>query len=303
MEVSSEAYLTNRIGDLPFTVSIFTNITKEHLDKHKTFANYLECKLKLFRNSRIAILPRDSKYYYRFKDNANISYSYGFKKGSTLQILNYKLYFDKTILTFKYQTKKYKITIPLLGKFNVYNIAAAILTLLSLGYDMNFIQKRLKYLTKVSGRMEIVYNKNFLIVLDYAHTTNATYNVLKFFSKFKKNIITVVGCAGGRYKEKRKEIGKIVLKYSKLVIFTSDDPRFEDPNQIINEMLETKTKKNYVKIIDREEAIRYAISKTKKDGVVLILGKGRDNYMLVEDKKIPYSDYDTVLKILKENNL
>lgn len=301
MEVSSEAYLTKRIGSLPFDIAIFTNITKEHLDKHKTFANYLNCKLQLIKNSKIAILNKDSKYYYYFKDNVNCSYSYGFKKGSDLRILYYKLYFDKTFICFKYKNKKYKLVYPLLGKFNVYNTSAAILTMLTLGFSMEEIFLRFKNLKQVPGRMEIIKNKNYFTVLDYAHTTNATYNVLKFFKKFNKNIITVVGCAGERYKEKRKEIGNLVLKYSKFVIFTSDDPRYEDPLDIIAEMIGKSKKTNYISILDRKKALEVAFLISEVNDLLLILGKGRDNYMLIKDKKIKYSDYDEIIALLKEN--
>lgn len=300
MEVSSEAYLTKRIGKLPFDIAIFTNITKDHLDKHKTFSNYLECKLQLFKNSKISILNRDSKYYYKFKDNSRISYSYGFKRGSDLRILYYKLFIDKSLICFKYQGRIYKLYYNLLGKFNVYNVASIILTMIKLGYKIDEIFERFSYIKPVSGRMEIFKINNKTIVLDYAHTTNATLNVLKFFYKFNKNIITVVGCAGNRYKDKRKEIGFIVLKYSKLVIFTMDDPRNENPNNIIDEMTCNYKRDNYLKIIDREKAIKYAIENSNKFDLILILGKGRDNYMLINNKKIKYSDYDTIINILKK---
>lgn len=299
MEVSSEAYLTNRLGDLKYDLAIFTNITKEHLDKHKTFNNYLNCKLRLFKNSKISILNRDSKYYYKFKDNSNNSFSYGFKLGSDLRILSYKLYYDKTIMYFKYQGKKYKTIYPLLGKFNVYNVAACILAMLTLGFKIDFILEKLEKINQVKGRMEFINNQKYQIVIDYAHTTNATKAVLKYFSKFNKNIITIVGCAGGRYNEKRKEIGKLVLKYSKLVIFTSDDPRYENPINIIYEMINNIKKDNYLIIINRSLAIKFALSICKKDNLVLILGKGRDNYMLIENKKIVYSDYNTIMNLLK----
>ena len=143
----------------------------------------------------------------------------------------------------------------------------------------------------------LVLNLPF-VVLDYAHTTNATYNVLKYFSKFEKNIITIVGCAGDRYKEKRSEIGSLVLKYSKMVIFTMDDPRYENPLDIIDEMIGKSKKKNYLKIINRKDAITYAIGNFPND-LILVLGKGRDDYMAINDKKIPYSDYETIKEILK----
>ena len=298
MEVSSEAYLHKRIGELPFTIGILTNITKDHLDKHKTLKNYIHCKLELIKHSKISILNHDSKYYSLFKQHSQRTYSYGFNKYSTLRIISYKLYFNKSRITFKYKNKKYTIEYPLLGKFNVYNMACSILTLLVLNFDMNDILKKVKNIKPVLGRMEIFSKKNKYIVLDYAHTERATFEVLKFFKKYKK-IITVVGCAGDRYKEKRKEIGKIVLKYSLLGIFTMDDPGYEDVKEIIHDMLEKTKRNNYLIILNREEAISKAINLANDDTIILILGKGRDNYIRIGNKKIPYNDFKIIKKYLK----
>ena len=297
MEVSSEAYLTNRIGNLPFDIAILTNVKKDHLDKHKSVKNYLNCKLKLFKHIEISIINSDQKYYRLFQKNSKINYSYGFHLKSDLRILKYKLYENKTIIWFSYQHKKYKIISPLLGKFNVYNVSSCLLTMFVLGFKPSDAIAKIKNIKQVKGRMEIMSKKPF-VVLDYAHTTNATYNVLKYFAKFNKNIITVVGCAGDRYKEKRKEIGSLVLKYSKLVVFTMDDPRYEEPLDIIEEMIVKSKKKNYLKIIDRKEALNYAIRNFPND-LILILGKGRDDYMAINNEKIPYSDYETIKEILK----
>ncbi len=300
MEVSSEAYLTKRIGDLPFDLAILTDISKDHLDKHKSLKNYIESKLELFKHSKVAILNKDSKYYDLFKENSQKYFSYGFSKNSDLRILKYKLLFSNSIIVFKYKNKKYKVEYPLVGLFNVYNISSCILTMLALGYSIDIILERIKNIKQVKGRMDLVYNENFKVLIDYAHTTNATLNVLKFIKKYNKNIITVVGCAGDRYKEKRNEIGRMVLKYSKLVIFTMDDPRFEDPEMIIKEMIGSSKNKNYEIIIDRKKAIEESFSKIKKNGIILILGKGCDNYMALLDKKVDYSDYDTVFDLIKK---
>ena len=135
---------------------------------------------------------------------------------------------------------------------------------------------------------------NKTIIIDYAHTINATREVLKFIKKYShKKIITVVGCAGGRYKEKRKIIGKIALKYSKKVYFTTDDPRWENPLDIIHEMISKSKKKNYQIILDRRKAIEEAYSRSN-DEIILILGKGRDNYMAIRDEKVLYSDIEVI---------
>ena len=296
MEVSSESYLTNRIPGLKFDVGIFTNITDEHLDKHPSFKNYFDCKMELIKNSKVAIINRDSKY---FKDiiKYNDNYlTYGYKK-STLTIKKYKLMIDKTLIWFTYQNKLYKIESPLLGKFNIENLMASMLTLLALNYSIDEVIKRIKLIKKVPGRMETFNKKDKMVMIDYAHTINATKNILKFVKKYsKKRIITVVGCAGGRYKEKRSLIGKLVLKHSHLVIFTSDDPRNEKPSDIINDMISKSKKTNYYRIIDREEAVTLALRIATNKDIVLLLGKGRDNYMAIGNDYIEYSDISVIEK-------
>ena len=302
MEVSSESYLTKRIPGLFFDVGIFLNISNEHLDKHKTFNNYLACKKMLLKNSKIKIINHDSKYFKEITKDLDNYLTFG-KKKSDLEIIKYKLSYDKSVILFKYKAVKYKIESPLLGEYNVYNLCSCILCLLALGYEIKDILKKIKYIKDIPGRMEkiSVLNKNVLI--DYAHTEKATLSILKFLKKYsKKNIISIVGCAGGRYKEKRKLIGRYALKYSKIVIFTSDDYRMEDPKTIIDEMLSGSKKKNFIVILKREEAINKALNIARSNDLVLILGKGRDNYLAVGNTKIKYSDID-VLKKYYENNV
>ena len=299
MEVSSESYLTNRIPTIKFTVGVFLNISYEHLDKHHTFENYLLCKKELLKNSSIKIINRDSEYFKEIVKDIDNYLTFG-KKKSDLQIKKYQLLEDKTLITFLYQKKEYEIVSPLIGEYNVYNLAASILTLLSLNYSMNDIIKRIKNIKIIPGRMEHFYINNKHIVIDYAHTIKATKEVLKFMDLFHhKKIITVLGCAGGRYVDKRPLIGKIVLKYSKKAYFTMDDPRWEDPINIVNDMISQTKKKNYEIIINREEAIKKAINEANDSDLILILGKGRDNYMIIRDDKIPYSDIDVLEKMKK----
>lgn len=299
MEVSSESYLTKRIPTLQFQVGIFLNISKEHLDKHKDFNNYLGCKKKLLLNSKIKIINRDTKYFKEIVKDLDSYLTFGFKK-SDLQIINYQLFLDKTIIEFKYQEKNYTITSPLLGKYNIDNLMAAILCLLSLGYDIEDVIKRIRLIKTIPGRMETLsFPKK--IFIDYAHTEHATKEVLMFLDKYIcMPIILVIGCAGGRYKEKRSIIGKLALKYAKTVVFTSDDPRWEDPKTIIQEMIGKTRKKNYEIIISREEAINKALDIAKDNELIVILGKGRDNYMAIKNELITYSDIDVIQKYFKK---
>ena len=301
MEASSEAFYRNRLDGLLFDIGIVTNVTEDHLNVHKSIENYLKCKKELVRNVKdngYSILNIDDRYFKEFKKVAkgNIL-TYG-KKESTLQIINFKEFYNKTDISLKYNNKIYKIESPLVGEYNIYNLCAAILSLIALNYDMNDIIKRINNINVPSGRCEFLnFGQDYNIILDYAHTTDAFIKIYNFLNKIKKGkIITVTGSAGGREKEKRNSMGKVVIDNSDIVIFTMDDPRFENVDDIINDLLSDTNKTNYERIINREEAIKKGLSIAKKNDIVLIAGKGRDNYMAIKDKYIPYNDYDIIAK-------
>lgn len=293
MEASSEALLHNRLNKIMFKVGIITNITEDHLNVHKTIKSYVSCKQKIIKHIKkdgVLILNTDDKYYKETRNKANCKIlTYG--KDGDLQIIDFKEYIDKTDITFKYQNKLYKITTKLLGEFNVYNLCAAILALISIGYDINDIIKRLPLIKTPSGRMEVFKNKNYYLILDYAHTEDAFKEIYSFLNKVKHGrIITVTGSAGGREHEKRSLMGKIVLDNSDYCIFTMDDPRNEDVNSIIDDLVSKTNKTNYERIIDRHLAIKKAISMAKDNDIILIAGKGDDNYMAIGDDYLQYSD-------------
>lgn len=299
MEASSEAFYRNRLDGLLFDIGIVTNVTEDHLNVHKSIENYLNCKKELVRNVKdngYSILNIDDRYYNEFKKVAkgNIL-TYG-KKESTLQIIDFKEFYNKTNITLKYKDILYNFNSPLVGEYNIYNLCGAILSLIALNYSIKDILERIKNIKIPLGRCEFLeFGQNYKIILDYAHTTDAFNNIYKFLNKVKKGkIITVTGSAGGREKEKRCSMGKVVLDNSDYVIFTMDDPRHEDVNCIIDDLIEKSKKNNYERIIDRKEAIIKALSIAKEDDIILIAGKGRDNYMAIEDKYIPYNDYDII---------
>lgn len=305
MEVSSEGLLHNRCANLLFDVVCLTNISCDHLNVHKSFDNYLKSKAKLFKlvkKNSINVINIDDEYNSYFDNlNDNKTIFYGKDSNANLSINNIILNDKKTFFELKYNDELFYLESPLLGSFNVYNLVCALCILLSLGIDIN---DAIKYVDRIKiplGRMNVIgFGQNFTIILDYAHTTWATYNVLSFANKVKKErIITVVGCAGGRYKEKRKEIGQLVSKYSDIVIFTMDDPRYEKLDDIFNDMLENVKNSNVITIKNRKKAIKKAISLASKDDIILILGKGRDNYMAVKGKYKKYNDYKIIKKILR----
>ena len=303
METSSEAFYWNRLAGIKYDIGIVTNVTEDHLNVHKTLKNYIKCKEKLVKNVKdngYSILNIDDKYYDIFKCvSKGKILTYG-KKESTLQIINYKEYIDKTEISLKYNNNIYNIISPLTGEYNIYNLCAAILALIALNYNINEIIDRINNITIPNGRCEFLnFGQKFNIVLDYAHTTDAFLKLYKFLNKVRKGrLITVTGSAGGREKEKRGSMGKVILDNSDYVIFTMDDPRYEDVNEIINDLVSKSNKKNYERIINREEAIKKAFEIADENDTILIAGKGRDNYMAIEDKYIEYNDYDVIKKYL-----
>lgn len=300
MEVSSEAFFRHRLDDIKYDIAIMTNISEDHLNIHKTLENYVECKKRLFsqvKKDGFSILNSSDKYFDEFKVSAKGNVvSYGYLDTDTLMIEGYKLEQDKTIINFKYNNNHYKVISPLLAFFNVDNLAAAILTLLCKGYSFDEIIKRIPKIQQIQGRMEILpFTNEYSVILDYAHTEDALDNILSFLNLVKKNrIVTVTGSAGGREKEKRGGMGRVVLEKSDYVIFTMDDPRSEDPNKIIDDLIGKSKLTNYERVIDRKEAIYKALSLAKKDDIILIAGKGRDDYMAIGDKYLPYCDYDVI---------
>ena len=301
MEASSEGLLHNRCQNLKFKRAIITNVTGDHLNIHKTFENYLTSKLKLFKlleKDGIAIINIDDISYKPIKNMKLNILTYGTKKHADYKIENIKEEKNKTTFELKHKGKTYKIDSPLLGKFNVYNLTAAIACLHSLDVDLYNLIEKVKNIKPISGRMNILYTKKGAeIILDYAHTLKSTTEILKFANKTKTGkIITVVGSAGGREKEKRKDIGKIVTDLSDKVIFTMDDPRYEKVTDIIKDLTKTCTKNNYISIKNRKKAIKTSIKEANKDDLILILGKGTDNYMAIKNKYKKYND----LKVIKK---
>ncbi len=300
MEASSEGLLNNRLKGLNFYIRGLTNVTEEHLNIHKTLKNYVYSKLKLFSNTKdgYSILNRNDKYFKLFKRNSKNVVTYGEKLFSNFRIKDIKIYQDYTTFKLVHGFKKYSIKSPYVGKFNVYNLTLAIVILNKLGIKLKDIIKYVPNLLPTSGRVNFLnYGQNYKIILDYAHTTRATFEMLKFANSIKKNkIITVLGCAGGRYKEKRKEIGKLATDYSDIAIFTMDDPRYEKIEDIFKDILEDVNKSNYLLIKDRKKAIYKALSLASNNDIVLILGKGKDNYMAIKNKYAKYNDLETIEK-------
>ena len=250
-----------------------------------------------------SILNSDDTYFKEFEEIAKGTIlTYG-KNSSTLQIISSNYFIDKTDITLKYQDKLYSFSSPLLGEFNIYNLCAAILALISLGFKIEEVIEKIPNIKAPSGRVEFLkFGQDYHIILDYAHTPDAFSKIYQLLEPIKKGrIITITGSAGGREKEKRGPMGKLVLEKSDYVIFTMDDPRYEKVEDIVHDLTSTSTKTNYEMIVDRKEAIYKTFQLAKKDDIVLVAGKGIDNYMAIEDKYLPYSDLEVIKEYFNRN--
>ena len=294
MEVSSQGLSMGRVDTLIFDYVIFSNLTQDHLDYHGTIENYVLEKQKLFRmtNNSFAIINNDDEYKdYFILDNKNITY------GKTSD--DYKISDIKTTIkgsSFKINEEEYYT--KLIGEYNIYNITVVIILLKLLGIDN--IKEIIENLDSPNGRMDMInYNDN-TIIIDYAHTPDAVEKIITNVSKLPHNkVITLIGCGGNRDKIKRSIMGDIATKYSDYVIFTSDNPRFEKPKKILRDIICKLDKKNYKIIVNRKKAIKKSIQILSKNDILLLLGKGHENYQVIKDKKIPFSDKEIVLKYLR----
>ena len=306
MEVSSEGLLAGRVDGLLFDVAIFTNLTKDHINNHKTYTNYRECKSKLFQMIKpkgICIINNDDSNASYFKKVATGKViTYGIEKRSDYMASNIVVLPER--LSFKLHTPagEFCIDSPLSGEYNVYNLIASIIACYHFGYDINDIIESIKRLKPIKGRADVINYKEFKVIIDYAHTANALKNVLEYARILaNNNIITITGSAGGRDKLKRPEIGKIVTSMSDYVIFTMDDPRNEDPSDIIDDMISNLDidVKNYEHVIDRPLAVKRALKIARKGDVVLIAGRGNDTFIPIGNQFIRCNDYEEVYKNMK----
>lgn len=306
MELSSEAFAQGRLKEIEYDCIGITNITSEHLNAHKTLENYIKQKKEIMRLTKkdgYCILNHDDSHFAEVKEYCQSKIlTYGKGKDNDLQILSYDIKTDKTLITFIYNDEKYNIVSPLLGEFNVYNLACALLMCLSLGHNINNLLLNVSKV-KVPGRLEfLTLGQDYTVIIDYAHTRNGISKLLEFVKAIPHNkIITVTGQAGERDTSKRKDVGKSAADNSDLVVFCYEDPRRENPTDIINMMCEDIRDMSKVKIIvDRKEAIEYAVNIANKNDIVLILGKGNENYEKLKDKVIYFNDIEEAKKAIEK---
>lgn len=307
MEVSSHSLALNRVDETKFKLGIFTNLTPDHLDFHKDLENYRKAKEKLFFMTTganiINIDDEGGKKIYESIKNLDIPcYTYGIDNKSDFMAKDIKS--DSDGVSYRLITPTYEevIFVPVPGMFTVYNTLAVIAACYNLGIDKSIYKEGLRITNGVSGRFETVPNdRGMSVIVDYAHTPDALENVLKTSKEFAKGrVISVFGCGGDRDSEKRPLMGEIGQKYSDICFLTSDNPRTEDPHAIIEDVLKgiDKNIDNYNVVVDRKEAIEKAISLGKEGDVVIITGKGHEDYQVIGTTKHHFDDKEVAREFL-----
>ncbi len=313
MEVSSHALKQKRVTGLDFDIAVFTNLTPEHLDYHKNMKDYRDCKAELFtnletskNNKKGGVLNIDDPSTEQISAKMQTGFiTYGIENKADITATNISM--DKNGSTFIVHSGKTEETFKtsLLGKHNIYNILAAIGVGKLLGLKLSDMKDALSAFTGVPGRLQKISQDNsFTIYVDYAHTENALKEVLTTLRTTHDGKLTVVfGCGGDRDKKKRPGMGKVASQYSDFAIITSDNPRSEDPEEIIRQIEGGFNNKKYCVIPNREEAIRTAIKQCKKTDVLLIAGKGHEKYQIIGTNTYPFDDVKIAENILAETDL
>ncbi|MBU3111816.1 UDP-N-acetylmuramoyl-L-alanyl-D-glutamate--2,6-diaminopimelate ligase [Clostridium lacusfryxellense] len=304
MEVSSHSLSLDRVYGIEFCESIFTNLTQDHLDFHKTFENYFNAKLKLFKSSTSSVINIDDVYGAKAYDSIlNSKLSYGLNENVDIMAIDIKMNSRGSKFTVKYKNDSFEIELSIPGKYNIYNALGSIAVCLNQGVEVEEIKKALKKL-QVPGRCELVentHNLKFEIILDYAHTPDALENILKTVREFTKGrLISVFGCGGDRDKTKRAIMGKIGTELSDISVVTSDNPRTEEPMQIIKDVTSGIEKHNYEVVENRRDAIKRAIEIASAGDVIVIAGKGHEDYQVLKEKTIHFDEREVISDILKE---
>lgn len=299
IEASSEAFFRGRLQAMQFDVSGYTNITSEHLNIHGTFENYLNSKLCLFKQTKkegFCVLNHDDQYFETVKGACNGQVlTYGRGEDNDLQIVDFKVFPNHTEINFKYKDRKFFVDSPMMGDFNVYNLACGILCTVALGFSLDKILPNIPNI-KVSGRLELLKtNTPYYVMVDYAHTPNGIANLLNFVHTLNINrSIVVIGQAGERDNLKRPKVGNVVVENASYAIFTYEDPRSEDPMAICEDIIKElkETHNNYEIVIDRRKAIQKAVDMAEDNDMVLVLGKGNETYEKLKDETIYFNDIE-----------
>ena len=307
MEVSSHALDQSRVDNIDFDLAVFTNITPEHLDYHKSFKSYCLTKLKLFKmlkNNAISIINVSDPFGEKLLsilESSTIPFSND--KSNTIHFKSLNISINGISGVINTENFNYKIKSNLIGKFNSENILAAVGVSKALGLNQNSIETGIAKCAIIPGRMEVHHLKNQIkAIIDYAHTPDSYKKVMETLKKLQHNdggdLYVVFGAGGDRDKEKRQKMAQIVEEYAKHIYITPDNPRFEKQSDINNQIISGFKADKFSIYKNREEGLETALKKAKRNDIVAILGKGRENYQDILGQKIPYSD----LKVIRRFN-
>ena len=314
MEVSSHALAQDRTRGLEWNVAVFTNLTQDHLDFHGTMKSYFESKMKLFaglgsqkkKRKPVAIVNIDDRYGEQLLDKIDkrvpvITYGMGMR--ADFRASNYRIESSGTSYQLDARGKSYLVRVPLIGRFNVTNSIAALAAANALGINLRDAVFSLGKSPQVPGRLELVpARRQFQVFVDYAHSPDALGNVLKTLRELEPHrLIAVFGCGGNRDRQKRPLMAEIVDRHADYAIITSDNPRKENPDTIITEIEKGFRSTHYEKIVDRTQAINRAIELARPRDIVLIAGKGHENYQEFADHTIPFDDIQVARRAIEDH--
>ncbi|SEK30475.1 UDP-N-acetylmuramoylalanyl-D-glutamate--2,6-diaminopimelate ligase [Carnobacterium iners] len=315
MEVSSHALVQGRVWGTDFDVAIFTNLSQDHLEYHRTMEGYAHAKELLFSqlgNSyqntqpKYAVLNVDDSVgrSYQNKTAAQI-YSYGIEEPADFRALELKTTNKGTSFILLFQGKKHPVHMQMIGKFNVSNALASIAAAYASGINLASVIDSMEKIKGVRGRFEVVQGvQNFTVIVDYAHTPDGLLNVLDAVNEIKTGkVYCIVGCGGDRDRTKRPIMAEVAIANSDYVIFTSDNPRTEEPQDILDEMVVNLKAGTYQMILDRKKAIQAAVNQATTNDIILIAGKGHEDYQIIGTTKHHFDDVEEVEKAIKLKNL
>ncbi|WP_346880510.1 UDP-N-acetylmuramoyl-L-alanyl-D-glutamate--2,6-diaminopimelate ligase [Clostridium sp. UBA3061] len=307
MEVSSHSLDLDRVYGIEFSQGIFTNLTQDHLDFHKTFENYFNAKSKLFKICKHSVVNVDDSYGIKLLEKINSRVTtYSIEKESDLRGIDINLESTGIIFNLKGNEKTYKVQLPIPGRYNVYNALGCIGAALDEGIDMDTIVEGLSKVT-VPGRCEnltLGMNLGFQVIRDYSHTPDSLKNILENLRELTKGkLICIFGCGGDRDRTKRPIMGEIGTELSDIAIITSDNPRSEDPYMILEDIEAGVEKSNYKLIENRREAIKTALLLGEKDDIIVIAGKGHETYQILKNETIHFDEKEVVLELIEELEL
>ena len=304
MEVSSHALHQGRVDGIDFAAAVFSNLTQDHLDYHQDMEEYFQAKALLFKGlspNVPAIINGDDIYSKRLCDMTKAKVlTYGIDQKANIMATRIQYDLSGTHFEIMFPHTTVAVTTRLIGKHNVYNILSAAACAFVMGFKVDDIRRGIEVLVNVPGRLEAVDTKQgFHVFIDYAHTEDGLVNVLKAFREVSRSkIITVFGCGGDRDQNKRPKMGAAVCALSDYAIITSDNPRSEDPLKIIDQIIVGFTKDNYDVCPDRKEAIGRALKQAKPGEIVLLAGKGHEDYQILKTGKVKFNEQDIVREFL-----